>query len=87
MIEIEIKKYEDELEEIKKYEKAKEDKKERKGKKEAHWAMMKWVVNYIDENQEDWDLVRVQKLYEEDEKRKTEEMRWRNMDKEDKSEN
>ena len=30
-------------------------KKEKKQKKQAHWDMMKWIVNFIEKNKEKWE--------------------------------
>ena len=66
-IETEVKKYEKELADLKRENQKKLDRVEKKRKKEAHWAMMKWVTIFITENQEDWDLVKAQKTVEKEE--------------------
>ena len=54
-IEEEISKYKEELERIRTEKIKNEERKARKKKKQEHWAMMKWIVNFIDENKENWE--------------------------------
>ena len=60
-IEKEIDKYKKELEKAKEEETKKTEKIERKKRRQKHWDMMKWVVQFIDDNKERWDEMRRRK--------------------------
>ena len=60
-IDIEVENYKTELENAKKEEAKKAEKKEKKRRKQSHWDMMKWIVQFIDENKEKWDRIKKQK--------------------------
>ena len=76
-IEQEIENYKKELETIKKEKERKETKINKKKKKQEHWEMMKWLVQFIEENQEHWN--RIRKEQEEDRELVLEMERWENM--------
>ena len=63
-IEKETDKYKKELEEEEKRNKEKSDRLVKKRKKEEHWEMLRWVVAFIDEQKENWEETRREKLEE-----------------------
>ena len=67
-IETEVKNYEEELEQKKHQEKIKEDRLARKRKLERHWEMLRWIVSFLDENEDKWSEMRRERAREEEEK-------------------
>ena len=47
-----------ELEDEKRKKERRDAKKEKKKRKQAHWDMTKWVVQFIEENKDKWDRMR-----------------------------
>ena len=60
-LEEEVRRYKNELEVEKRKKERSDAKKEKKRRKQAHWDMTKWVVQFIEENKEKWDRMRKQK--------------------------
>ena len=81
-IDLKVENYKTELENAKREEAKKAEKKEKKKRKQAHWDMMKWIVQFIDENKEKWDKIKKQKKL--DMKLQTEKEEWVTKTKEEK---
>ena len=72
-IEKEVKKYKEELQKMQEQEKKKEDRMIKKRRLEQHWEMLRWLVQFMDENENKWAEMKKIRAGEEEEKRKREE--------------
>ena len=83
-IEEEVSKYKEEMKTKETEEKTRRERLEKKKQKEKHWEMLRWVVNFIDENRNHWEgeKIRKRKDLEESEKREA----WKHMTEEEKIE-
>ena len=69
-IEKEVMKYKEELQKKQEEEKKKEDRMTKKRKMEQHWEMLRWLVQFMDENKYKWAEMKKGRAREEEEKRK-----------------
>ena len=69
-IEKEVMKYKEELQKKQEEEKKKEDRMTKKRKMEQHWEMLRWLVQFMDENKYKWAEMKKERAREEEEKRK-----------------
>ena len=76
-IETEVRKYREEVDKKEKEKKEKQERIRNKEKKEIHWAMLRWVTAFIQENQESWERRRREEIREREEEREKEE--WESM--------
>ena len=83
-IEKEVEKYKAELEKIRDEKERREFQRDKKKKKEAHWEMMKWVVQFINNNKPKWEEIKKQR--KEGEKKEEEKLKWEELSKEEKIE-
>ena len=72
-------KYKGEFEKREQEKKVKQERLNKKEKKERHWAMLRWVTTFIEENQDNWERRRREQLREREEEREKEE--WQSLSK------
>ena len=72
-IETEISKYKAELEQRQEQERRKEDRLAKKRRLERHWEMLRWIVQFMDENEDKWaELKRIRTTEEEERTKRSE---------------
>ena len=72
-IEAEVAKYKEELERKEQELRERNTRLKKKEEKERHWAMLRWVASFIEENQENWEKRRREEAAEREQERKREE--------------
>ena len=75
-IETEVNKYKEELERIKERKKEKEERIKRKRKLKQHWEMLRWIVQFLGDNEKNWAEMKRTRTAEEEERSKRTE--WEN---------